>query len=256
MGEKVYRPVLDDDEHLVRSTKNPNRYRGLSRDENNENPDIPEWEEIDLDDLPNNNSSTTSDVNWNDVAKFIAGIAIGIGVAKAYPYVEKWVTNTAVPSAKHLWHRMSSKSEIIADNTTNTSEIVASKDEFSTIAEQSLDTAFNSYKENMSSEEAQRELLEAFILHLVSIKKFQRVANADVTNTAGNIIDEKNMIAALCNEDFLESVNAIIRNNPTLLNEQQLHALSEILGYNVFDGKAVIPISAKAITDGLNLSML
>lgn len=250
MGEKVYRPVLNPNQHLVRSTKNPNRYRGLSRDENNENPDIPEWVEFDLDDLTNNNSSTT----FSDFVKFIGTIAIGMGVAKAYPYVKKRVTSAAVPSAKHLWHKMSGKSEIIDDNATDTSEIVASNDEFNTTAERSMDIAFNSYKENMSSEEAQKELLEAFILRLMSIKKFQRVANANVTNAAGKIIDGKNMIAALCNEDFLESINAIIRNNPTLLNEQQLHALSEILGYNVFDGKAVIPISAKAITDGLNLS--
>lgn len=251
MGEKVYKPILNPNQRLVRSTKNPNRYRGLSRDENNENPDIPEWEEVDIDDLVNNNSSTTSDVNWN----YVAIAAMGIGAIKAYPYVKKWVTNTAVPSAKHLWYKMSGKSKIIESNPTNTLETDASKDGFNTTAERNMDIAFNSYKENMSSEEAQRELLEAFILHLVSIKKFQRVANANVTNAAGKIIDGKNMIAALCNEDFLENINTIIRNNPTLLNKQQLHALSEILGYNVFDGKDVVPISAKAIADGLNLSM-
>ena len=98
MGEKVYRPILNPNQRLVRSTKNPNRYRGLSRDENNENPDIPEWEEFDLDDLTNNNSSTT------DVAKFIASIAIGIGAVKTYPYVKEWVTNTAVPSPVSYTH--------------------------------------------------------------------------------------------------------------------------------------------------------
>ena len=51
MGEKVYRPILKDGNHLVGSKDNPDRVRGLARDENNQNPDIPEWEEIDLDDL-------------------------------------------------------------------------------------------------------------------------------------------------------------------------------------------------------------
>ena len=57
MGEKVYRPVVKDGDHLVRSKDNPSRVRGLSRDENNKNPDIPEWEEFDLDDLTSESSS-------------------------------------------------------------------------------------------------------------------------------------------------------------------------------------------------------
>lgn len=49
-SDKYYRPILDDDEHLLESTKTPGRYRGLSRDYNNENPGIPEWEEVEFDD--------------------------------------------------------------------------------------------------------------------------------------------------------------------------------------------------------------
>ena len=56
MGEKVYKPILKDGDHLVHSKSNPQRVRGLTRDENNQNPDINEWEEIDVDDLLSNNS--------------------------------------------------------------------------------------------------------------------------------------------------------------------------------------------------------
>lgn len=58
MGEKVYKPVVKDGDHILRSKDNPDRVRGLTRDENNKNPDIIEWQEFDLDDLK------TSD--WND----------------------------------------------------------------------------------------------------------------------------------------------------------------------------------------------
>ena len=51
MGEKVYKPIVRDGDHLIRSKDNPDRVRGLTRDENNQNPDIIEWEEYDLDDL-------------------------------------------------------------------------------------------------------------------------------------------------------------------------------------------------------------
>ena len=51
MGEKVYKPIVKDGDHLIRSKDNPDRVRGLTRDENNHNPDIIEWEEYDVDDL-------------------------------------------------------------------------------------------------------------------------------------------------------------------------------------------------------------
>lgn len=56
MGEKVYKPIVKDGNHLIRSKSNPDRVRGLTRDENNQNPGIPEWEEFDLDDLTNLNT--------------------------------------------------------------------------------------------------------------------------------------------------------------------------------------------------------
>ena len=51
MGKKLYSAVLKKGEHLVQSKENPGRVRGLSRDANNKNPGIPEFEEIDIDDL-------------------------------------------------------------------------------------------------------------------------------------------------------------------------------------------------------------
>ena len=34
MGEKVYKPIVKDGDHLIRSKDNPDRVRGLTRDEN------------------------------------------------------------------------------------------------------------------------------------------------------------------------------------------------------------------------------
>jgi hypothetical protein len=46
MGEKLYRVHLKSGQHLVSSKDNPGRVRGTSRDANNQNPDIPEFEEV------------------------------------------------------------------------------------------------------------------------------------------------------------------------------------------------------------------
>jgi hypothetical protein len=49
MGEKVYRPILKEGDHLVRSKDNEGRVRGVSQDENNKTTDIVEWEEVEID---------------------------------------------------------------------------------------------------------------------------------------------------------------------------------------------------------------
>lgn len=46
MGEKLYRPIIKDGDHLVRSSKNPDRVRGQSRDSDNKNPDTKVFEAI------------------------------------------------------------------------------------------------------------------------------------------------------------------------------------------------------------------
>lgn len=43
-----YEPILKDGDHLVSSKNNPDRVRGVSRDKNNKNPDIPEWRKVEI----------------------------------------------------------------------------------------------------------------------------------------------------------------------------------------------------------------
>lgn len=46
MSEKHYRPIIKDGDHLVQSKKNFNRVIGQTRNAENKNPDIIEWEEV------------------------------------------------------------------------------------------------------------------------------------------------------------------------------------------------------------------
>ncbi len=46
MSEKHYRPIIKDGDHLVQSKKNSNRVIGQTRNAENKNLDIIEWEEV------------------------------------------------------------------------------------------------------------------------------------------------------------------------------------------------------------------
>lgn len=76
MGEKVYKPILGEGEHLLSSTDNPGRVRGLSRDENNQNPGIPEFEEYDIDDFRNDSDAQVDDDSAREISELLAMIAV------------------------------------------------------------------------------------------------------------------------------------------------------------------------------------
>lgn len=48
MGEKVYRPIIKEGNHLVKSKENEGRIRGVSQHSDNKTTDIVEWEEIEI----------------------------------------------------------------------------------------------------------------------------------------------------------------------------------------------------------------
>lgn len=105
-----------------------------------------------------------------------------------------------------------------------------------------FDSAYEQFSINMTSEEAQKELLDAFVLYVLSAKKVWRVSHAKITNSAGNIADGKAMIEKLSNPTLLESINEILEHNPALLEEWQSIALTGILGHSVIENGKTIPI--------------
>lgn len=88
-----YKPVLSDDEHLLESSKTPGRYRGLSRDINNENPDIPEWEAYEIDDEDESSGS--------DIASYAAlAIALVHLADFTIKYIIPFTKERVIPYAK------------------------------------------------------------------------------------------------------------------------------------------------------------
>ena len=112
MGEKVYKPIVKEGDHLIRSKDNPDRVRGLTRDENNQNPDIIEWEEYDVDDLRSDDYESHPYEEWHvqltpEQEKFAqqVGEALGTAIVVGGIYLFRnfifpWWKNTAWPWVK------------------------------------------------------------------------------------------------------------------------------------------------------------
>ena len=105
----------------------------------------------------------------------------------------------------------------------------------------------------MTSEEAQKELLDAFILRLLSEKKLWRLSHAKVTDSEGNITDGQKMIEKLTDPKLLSNINVILSNNIDLLETWQMAALKDILERELVQDGNYIPIESENLREHLTL---
>lgn len=120
-------------------------------------------------------------------------------------------------------------------------QIVAMPEKAATALDE-IDAAYENYSINMTSEEAQKEFMDAFILRLLSEKKLWKIAHANIVDSAENITDGRAMIDKLSRPLMLENINTILDNNPTLLKTWQTIALEDILGRELIVDSCYIPI--------------
>lgn len=114
-----------------------------------------------------------------------------------------------------------------------------------------IDAAYESYSINMTSEEAQKEFVDAFILRLFSEKKLWKIAHANIVDSAGNITDARAMIDKLSSPMMLENINTILNNNPALLETWQTIALEDLLGRELIVDSCYVPIEGQALKENL-----
>lgn len=114
-----------------------------------------------------------------------------------------------------------------------------------------IDAAYENYSINMTSEEAQKEFVDAFILRVLSEKKLWKIAHANIVDPAGNITDGRAMIDKLSSPLMLENINTILKNNPALLETWQTIALEDILGRELIVDSCYVPIEGQALRKNL-----
>lgn len=120
-----------------------------------------------------------------------------------------------------------------------------------TIVLPDVDTAYEQFTIDMTSEEAQKELLDAFALYLIAASKLRRVSNANIIDSAGVISTGQELIDRLSSKPLIDNVNALLESNPSLLEAWQMAAFSEVLGRDpVVDGR-FIPIDEQDLRERL-----
>ena len=122
-------------------------------------------------------------------------------------------------------------------------------------AEQSLPAEFvakyDHYTINMTSKEAKKELLEAYVLHLMSVKKLWKVAHSNVSDDNGQVISGKELIDKFCSPEIIGEINKILQYNPDLLESLAARTLEDILGRELVLEERYVPIEEQALKERL-----
>lgn len=116
----------------------------------------------------------------------------------------------------------------------------------------SIDVVLEEYRENMSSDEAKKELVEAFVLQVIAARKIKRVAQANIVDENGHKVGGRELVDKLSNPALITEINAILSANPQLLSQQQATELSGFLGYSIISEGKFIPISSETIHEKLD----
>ena len=197
MGEKVYKPIVKEGDHLIHSKDNPNRVRGLTRDENNQNPDIIEWEEYDVDDLRNDDYDqypyeerrvqlTPEQEKFAQQVGEALGAAIVVGgILLFHEVISPWWKNTAWSWMKqkrgNIKNTISEKKEQKRSTTTKT-EVKKETAPDRRLAEVSsqIDKAFEQFYFDLDEEETKAHMMRLVHHMLGVVNEIRIISNARI----------------------------------------------------------------------------
>ena len=269
----LYRVVKKDGTHLAESKDTPGAVRGtLLSNSNRQLAGQAEFVKVDESELEYspaydyNYQETHAEVELTEEQKEMAA-AFGTAIAEVTiwalseviaPRVKAWWQEKAVPSLKRTWQGLSDKKtpqEGKVKPQLRAGQILEAKMAVPNLFTQELDEAYEKYSNDMTSEEAQKELLDIFMLSAIVAAKMRKLANAhikDIGDVSGSYIEGKAVVERLCTPQFVNSINSILERNPRLLEESAV-PLAGIIGRSLIVNGAFVPIERDAFREALIL---
>jgi hypothetical protein len=265
-GGDLYRPIIKEGTHLAPSKKTPGAYRGTQlSDANNQVDGQTEWIKVDeikyeYSNSPYEYEDQREAVELTEEQRKMAaliGEAIAAGTLWVLsevvaPHVKKWWQEKAAPGIKKAWQGISEKKPHQKGKSRQqlyASRIIEVRETAPNLFTQELDEAYGKYMNDMTSEEAQRELLDIFILSAVVAAKMRKLAHARIVKdgmVSLEYIKGNDVIAKLSTPQFVNSINRILENNPNLLEEKSI-PLSAILGRTLVVEGRFLPIESEVL---------
>lgn len=271
MGEKVYKPIVKDGDHLIRSKDNPDRVRGLTRDENNQNPDIIEWEEYDVDDLQSDDCAphpyeeqhvqlTPEQEKFaQQVGEALGAAIVAGGILLLREVISPWWNNTAWPWVKAKGHgikrAVSGKKK---PKTTTTAKVAIKKQTESDrrLADVSsqIDKAFEQLYFEMDEEEAKVHMMR-LVYHVLGVVNVIRIiSNTRIRKDCKSeelCIEQQKKVEKFLSEKVAAVLDQLLSNGNLHLDLNTSRELFSLTGGGVWLNGEYVPVQAIKIDEAL-----
>jgi len=194
------------------------------------------------------------------VGEAIAAGTVYVLTEYVAPHVNRWWQNKVVPTMTEKWKTFTDKRKDKPSpkgkkkSKLHTNEIVAANETVPGMFSHGLEEAYEKYMNDMTSEEAQRELLDIFILSALLTTKIRKLSNARIINgdAPGEYLDGQKILERLTTPEYIGSINQILEKNSQLM-EEKAAVLSGILGRNLVLNGQYVPIEIGKFKEALSL---
>lgn len=268
MGDKVYKPIVKEGDHLIRSKDNPDRVRGLTRDENNQNPDIIEWEEYDVEDLRSDDYEPQSyeeqqiqltpeqEEFAQQVGEALGAILVTGGILLFDRVISPWWKNTAWPWLKekgcNIKDKVSGRKNVMAIKTDTAKETMHDKQ----LAEVSLqiDNAFEQFYFEMDEDEAKAHMMKLIYHMLGMANEIRIISNTRIRKgceSEEQCIERQNEAEKFLSERVAIGLNRLLSNETLQLDLNTSRELFLLTGGGIRRNGEYIPVQATKIDTAL-----
>lgn len=271
MGEKVYKPIVKEGDHLIRSKNNPNCVRGLTRDENNQNPDINEWKEYDIEDLLSDYYEphlykeqpvqlTPEQKEFSQqIGEILSDIIVAGGTLLFYKVVFPWCKNTAWPWIKEksrnikdvVRERKEHKTTTAIKEETVKEEIPDKR--FTEVTSQ-IDKAFEQFYFEMDEDEAKDHIMK-LVYHMLGIaNEIRIISNARIRKACESeeiCIEQQNEIEKFLSERVAIGLDQLLSEENLQLDLNTSKEIFSLTGGGVRYKGEYFPVQAIKIAEVL-----
>jgi ferritin len=271
MGDKVYKPIIKDGDHIIHSKENPERVRGLTRDENNQNPNIIEWEELDTDDLQANNYSSflyeeqytqlvsKDDEVINEIAEGLAEIIVNGAILVGKKFILPWWKGLAWPLIKEKFSniRYIFSNGNAHDNTslvkTNAEKQVTSSKQFVDISSK-IDKEFEQFTFEMSEEEAKIHMMRLIYYMLGIANEIRIISNTRIKENCNSIelcTEQQKEAEKYLSEKVANKLNQLLSSESFQFDVNTSKELFSLIGGGICIKGEYIPVQPEKINETL-----
>lgn len=273
MKKKLYEVDFDDDLHLADAANDPGYKRGLLYDDDGNLKSHAKMREVDEDELRDRFAERdTYDYDYDydseredseltpeqqELARlageFLAGMLITF-IAVATPHVQHWWEVTAAPGISgffggiaDFFRGIGRKDKTTEEQNKRTATLQLAEASLQIDPrdiQTKLDAAYEDYRENMSSEEAQKNLVEIAILSSMLADRIKKLSNANITDSGitGGYVGWQATVKRLSSQELINDVNRILEGDVRRFDAAQITSLETILGRSLYANEQYIPI--------------